>query len=124
VSMVGCEADGATFAVSYVRLSDPSRVAQTIEHWQAATLARMGAAAGAAPAPAPQPFVPLGALAIPQSLRISMPTRAVDGSSVSGQWVWFARAVGSDMWVYHGAVLSARPHAAAADTFFAGMELR
>eukprot|EP01034_Spumella_vulgaris_P046306 gene46306-57751_t len=42
ISMLGCDADGATFAVSYVRLADPSQVGRALEHWQAATLARMG----------------------------------------------------------------------------------
>lgn len=129
LSMLGCDADGATFAVSYARLADPSQVGRALEHWQAATLARLGVSTtvpGAAPALqpfAPQPFVPPGALAIPQAVRTTLQGRSPDGTAVAAQAVWFARAVGGEVLVYHAMVLSPKPQPAVADTFFAGLAL-
>lgn len=124
MSMWGCDADGATFAVSYARLADPSLVGKALEHWQVATLARLGASAplsGTAPA---QPFVPPGALAIPQAVRTTIQGRSPDGGAIAAQAAWFARAVGGEVLVYHAVVLSPKPQPVVADTFFAGLELK
>ena len=116
MSMLGCDADGATFAVSYVRLADPSQVGRALEHWQAAALARMeGPALVPGAAPAPQPFVPPGALAVPQAVRTTVLGRRPDGAAVAAQAVWFARAVGGEVLVYHAVVLSPKPQPAVAD---------
>ena len=45
LSMVGCDADGATFAVSHAALADPAQVGAALTHWRAAMLARLGAGA-------------------------------------------------------------------------------
>ena len=44
LSLLSCDADGATFAVSYATLTDPARAGVALEHWRAATLARIGVA--------------------------------------------------------------------------------
>ena len=124
MSMWGCDADGATFAVSYARLADPSLVAKALEHWQAATLARLGASAPASGAAPAQPFMPPGALAIPQAVRTNIQGRSPDGAAVVAQAAWFARAMGSEVLVYHAVVLSPKPQPVTADTFFAGLELK
>ena len=41
LSMVGCDADGATFAVSHAALADPAQVGAALTHWRAAMLARL-----------------------------------------------------------------------------------
>ncbi|BEU94782.1 hypothetical protein ACDW_04870 [Acidovorax sp. DW039] len=152
LSMLGCEADGATFAVSHVRLADPSTAGLALAHWQAATLARLGAGpaspsasqaksslsdAGAASAPvavaaaeggagnaSSQPFVPPGALALPQAVRTTVQGRTPDGAVVTAHAVWFARASGAEVRVFHALVLASAPRPAVADTFFAGLELK
>lgn len=152
LSMLGCEADGATFAVSHVRLADPSTAGLALAHWQAATLARLGAVpaspgaslangstsyAGAASAPvageaagggagnpSSQPFVPPGALALPQAVRVTVQGRTPDGAVVTAHAVWFARASGAEVRVFHALVLANAPRPAAAETFFAGLELK
>ena len=43
LAMVGCDADGATFAVSHAALADPAQVGTALTHWRAAVLARLGA---------------------------------------------------------------------------------
>ena len=46
LSLLSCDADGATFAVSYATLTDPARAGVALEHWRAATLARIGVLKG------------------------------------------------------------------------------
>ena len=47
-----------------------------------------------------------------------------DGAAVVAQAAWFARAMGSEVLVYHAVVLSPKPQPVTADTFFAGLELK
>ena len=110
--------------MSYARLADPSLVGKALEHWQAATLARLGASAPASGAAPAQPFMPPGALAIPQAVRTTIQGRSPDGAAVVAQAAWFARAMGSEVLVYHAVVLSPKPQPVTADTFFAGLELK
>lgn len=132
LSLLSCDADGATFAVSYATLTDPSRTGAALEHWRAATLARLGVAVSpvsgpAAGASAPtemQPFVPAGALALPQAVRTTVQGKRPDGSAVTAHAVWFARAMGSEVRAYHAVVFADKARPAVADTFFGGLELR
>ncbi len=141
LALLGCDADGATFAVSYASLADPSRAGVALDHWRAATLARIGVLPQPASAsPAQQPasagndsnttpgtavsFVPAGALALPQSVRATVQGRRPDGSAVTAHAVWFARALGNEVRVYHAVMFSDKPRPAVADSFFAGLELQ
>lgn len=120
LSMVGCQADGATFALSHMPLADPSQAGAALARWRAAVLARMQAgpqAPGAA-------FAPRLALALPQSLRMEVRGRGTDGAEVVAEAVWFARLEGSQARLYHAVVYAPRPRAAAADTFFTGLALQ
>jgi hypothetical protein len=47
-----------------------------------------------------------------------------DGGAVTAHAVWFARAAGPEVRVYHAIVLADQPRQAVADTFFAGLELK
>ena len=49
MDMVGCEADGALYAVSHVQLADPKAVEAMVQAWRSATLGNMHA--GDVPAP-------------------------------------------------------------------------
>lgn len=122
MSMVGCDADGGTFAVSYATLADPARVGPALTHWRAAVLANMGPqAAGTA---VDTPFAPPGALPLPQSLRTLARGRRADGSAVVAQGVWFARPMGPQMQLVHAVVYTREPRPDVADTFFAGLALQ
>jgi len=123
--MTGCEADGATFAVACAALAEPSLAGAALAHWRAAVWAGMQAPAPGQPgAPQDTPFVPAGALELPQSVRSVGTGRQPGGEPVHAQGAWFARVRGPQVSVCHAIVLSAQPRPAVADTFLAGLVLR
>ncbi|AVT11730.1 hypothetical protein [Paracidovorax avenae] len=130
LSMAGCDADGATFALSHMVLppgAGAAEVGAVLAQWRAATLARIGAPADAAGPGAP--FTPPGALPLPQSVRLQAQGAAPgQGAAVAMDAAWFARAEASEggprMRLYHAVIYSPQPRAAVADTFFPGLALR
>ncbi|MDD2546825.1 MAG: hypothetical protein PHI55_11165 [Burkholderiaceae bacterium] len=120
LAMVGCDADGATFAVSTLALAQPERAGETLTHWRTAALARMGAARTLSEVP----FTPHGTLPLPPSVRLVAQGQRPGGGEVTAQAVWFARTVGSQVRLYHAVVYTDTPRPAVADTFFAGLEMR
>ena len=125
LAMVGCEADGAVFAVSYTTVADPALVGKALAHWRAAVIANLrpqDSVTGRVPA-TDAPFTPHGALALPQSVRTVVQGQRPDGSAVMAQAVWFARASGSRIRLYHAVVYTAKPRTELADQFFAGLLL-
>ena len=133
LSMAGCKADGATFAVSHMVLDGSAGAAEAgavLSQWRAATLGRMGVPAADAAA-AGSPFTLPGALPLPQSVRVQVQGVSPDDSAaVVAHAVWFARAeaaaAGSAprLRLYHAVLYAPTPRAAAADTFFGGLALR
>ncbi len=122
LSMVGCDADGATFAVSHVALGDPSTAGAALAHWRAAVLANLGP--GAAAVAVDVPYVPAGVLPLAQSMRTVAQGQRANGSAVTLQAVWFARVVGPQLRLYHAVVYTAKPRPELADAFFAGLALQ
>ena len=122
LSMVGCDADGATFAVSHAALADPSQVGAALTHWRSAVLANLGQ--GAAATAVDAPYAPPGVLPVPQSVRTTVQGQRADGSAVAAQGVWFARAVGPQVRLYHAVVYTPKPRPDVADQFFAGLALQ
>lgn len=123
--MMGCEAEGATFAVACARLNDPALAGAALTHWRAAVMAGMQAPAEGQPGtPEPSPYVPAGALELPQSVRVSAQGRNAEGHAVAAQAVWFARVKSAQVHACHAVLFSARPDPVAADPFFAGLELQ
>lgn len=122
LAMVGCDADGATFAVSHAALNDPALVGAALTHWRSAVLANLGP--GAAAAAVNAPYTPQGVLPVPQSLRTTVQGQRGDGSAVTAQGVWFARAVGPQVRLYHAVVYTAKPRPEVADQFFSGLALQ
>ncbi|WP_100412081.1 hypothetical protein [Acidovorax sp. 69] len=122
LAMVGCDADGATFAVSHVALADPAQVGAALTHWRAAVLARLGA--GAAASAKDTPYAPRGALPLREAVRAVVQGQHSDGSAVTAQAVWFARAAGPQVRLYHAVVYTAKPRPEVADQFFAGLALQ
>jgi hypothetical protein len=119
LSLTGCEADGATFAVSHMQVDDPSQAGAVLAQWRQAVLARLQAPA----ADADTPYTPAGALALPQSLRSRIQGRNAQGQPVYLQGLWFARLEGQHARLFHVALLSARERPEVANTFFEGVSL-
>lgn len=122
LAMAGCDADGATLAVSHAALANPAQVGAALGHWRTAVIANLGS--GAAASAVDIPYTPSGVLPLPQSVRTAVQGQRADGSVVSAQGVWFARAVGPQVRLYHAVVYTSRPRAELADTFFAGLVLQ
>ncbi|WP_313302989.1 hypothetical protein [Diaphorobacter sp.] len=124
ISMVGCEAHGKMFAISWMEGQDPASIAPKLTLWHAAVRAQLGLPP-AAPGTAAQevPFVPNGALGVPQSVRMKAQGKRPDGGDVQADAVWFARIVQGRAQLLHGVVYSDKRDEGAADTFFQGIHL-
>ena len=124
VHMSGCTADGVTFALACAALADPAQAGLALSHWRAAVLAALQSPpAPQAGTPQDQPFVPTGALAIPQSVRTVALGQQPGGGRVALQAAWFARVQGASVQACHAVVYSAQPRPEVADAFFAGLVL-
>lgn len=118
--MAGCEADNATFAISFAALPDPASADTALAHWRAAVLARLEPATVLSE----QPFTRPGTLAMPSAVRLVAQGWRADGSAVTVQGVWFARAVGPQVRLYHAVVYTDKPRPEVADALFAGLDLQ
>ncbi len=119
LSMVGCEADGMTFAVSHVLATDVTEAQAVLEGWKAAVLAN--ARAGQ---PNAKPFNPPGGWAAPQATRQQTRARGADGADVAMDVGWFARVDAAGVHLFHAVVLAPQPASQAAETFFASLAMR
>lgn len=124
--MAGCVADGATVAVACAVLPPPALAGAALAHWRAAVLAALRAApAGQSGAAQDQPFVPAGALALPQSVRTRAQGKQPDGNEAAFMdAVWFARLQNTQVQVCHAVVYSAAPRPDVADALLAGLVLQ
>jgi len=115
LSMLGCDADGATFAVAMADVGDAARAAQVLAQWQDLTLANMKAVpASRQPLPLKVPGASPGA---PAS-RLQAQGQRADGTVVSGQAAYFAK--GSQLFQ----VVMYAPHITpeVAETFFSSLK--
>ena len=104
LQMAGCEVGGAMFAVMWARLPAGADPAAALSGWRQATLSHVRAAAEGAPAP----FVPRGALALPDAVRLQTVGRQADGAPVQAYAGWAAAATPQGVELLH-AVLYAPP---------------
>lgn len=117
LDMQGCDAAGATFAVSHVHLADARQASAALAGWQAATLANLQAASP--PLPVPQPFeLPGGQFGV----RWIVVGQRADGHPVTAHAVWFARFQAEGVDLFNAVVYADRSDTAVADTFFTGMK--
>jgi hypothetical protein len=84
--VLACEADGATFAISQAELGDAGRSAQALAQWE--QVARLHLRASVA---AQRPFVPAGALDLPQSQLFTLEGERPGGGKVQARAAFFAR---------------------------------
>lgn len=141
MSMFGCDADYATYAISHFLVREPARAAEALSYWQAAVMGQLKSAAGdpaagdpAAGAPnqgarllqaqGDGAFVPPGALNIPQSLRATFEGMGPQGWKLTGHAVWFARPEAGGVRVYHAVLYADKLRPEVAETFFAGLQLQ
>lgn len=115
LSMLGCDAGGATFAVAVADLRDASKAASTLAQWQSATLTNMKADPRASQVLALK--LP-GASSAPPPLRVLARGRRADGVAVSGQAGYFAH--GSQ--VFQAVIYAGEIAPEVAETFFAGLK--
>lgn len=120
LSMMGCEAAGATFTLSRMVLATPASALQVLAAWQAASLGQ-----AADTAVATQSIKILGASAWPAAVRAQLSSQ---GTAVkrSGQMVWFAQTAGAELVLYQAAIYSSEtgaPNAEAITTFFDSLRL-
>lgn len=96
LTMLGCDAGGATFAVAVADLGDASKVAAVLVQWQNLTLANMkappaGAAAGPRPATQVLPLQLAGTGIQPPAVLVKARGQRPDGTAVTGQAAYFAQ---------------------------------
>lgn len=114
LQVLGCEAGGATFAVLHAELGEPGRSGEVLAQWQQATLANLRASGSQSAA-----FVPPGALALPQSVRVSASGRRADGSAVRSEAAYFARGTQ----VFQAVIFADEIRPEWAQAFFGGLAL-
>ena len=114
LSMVGCDAAGATFAVAVADLGDGAKLGPVLAQWQSLTLTNMKAAG----APKQLPLKLAGAASEPAPVRVIAQGTAPDGSAVTGEAAYFAQ--GSQ--VFQVVLYSKQPNPEAADTFFSSLK--
>ena len=119
MDMQGCDAAGATFAVSHVHVDDGALAAPLLEGWRAAVLAHVHAAP-----PGTAPFVPPGAMAGPQAVRLQTKGKRADGTTIAVDAAWFGSVGPKGFDLFHAAMFSERPMPEAAETFFTGLSLQ
>ena len=104
LTMVGCEAGGALFAVSYAQRAGAAPLDQVIAAWREAALANMQASTTARQPSARHPGAELWTVL----------GKRADGSAVQAQFEWIAS--GSDL--FHLAVYADQISPAMAEPFF------
>ncbi len=84
--VLACDSGGATFAVSHAELGDAGRSAQALAQWQQAAALHLRARVVAQ-----SPFVPAGALELPQSQLFTLEGERPGGGKVQARSAFFAR---------------------------------
>ena len=116
LSMLGCDAAGATFAVAVADVGDAAKAALVLAQWQSLTLANMKAVPATREVLALQiPGLPAGAFVS----RVAAQGQRSDGTAVAGQAAYFAQ--GSQ--VFQVVMYAPKIKSEAADTFFSSLKL-
>ena len=113
--MMGCEADSATFAVSYVELPDATQAAAVQAQWQTAMLGNMRATQNRQ-----SPLNIKGVVGAAGALQLQAQGTQPDGRAVMAPGVWFVRGAQ----VFHAVMYAAKLNPEAADAFFTGFRLQ
>jgi hypothetical protein len=114
LTMAGCKAAGALFAVSVADVAQEGRAQAVQAQWQAQLLANLRATASTTTA-----YAIKGAAPHFEPLHLSASGRSSDGRPLQTQAVWFARGTR----LYHAAIYAERISSDMSDPFFGGLEL-
>ena len=115
LSMLGCDADGATFAVAVADLGDAAQAASVLAQWQSLTLTNMKAVPAAGQSLALK--IPGASDGAPAS-RVAAQGQRADGAAVAGQAAYFAQ--GSQL--FQVVMYAPRIAPDAAETFFSSLK--
>jgi hypothetical protein len=113
--MMGCEADSATFAVSYVDLPDATQAGAVQAQWKAAMLGNMRATQNRE-----SPMNIKSAAGATAAVQLQAQGTQPDGRAVTAQGVWFVRGPQ----VFHAVMYASNVNADAADSFFTGLRFQ
>jgi hypothetical protein len=114
LSMLGCDAGGATFAIAVADLDDAAKVAPVLAQWQSLTLSNMKANA----APQVSSLKLPGAAAAPSATLVKAEGMGPNGKPVSGWAAYFAQ--GSQ--IFQVVMYSPRISPEAAETYFSSLK--
>jgi hypothetical protein len=112
MNMLSCTADGATYALTFVDVTDPARISAALSELRVAAVGNLRAGA-----PAVLPLQIKGMTANDQTSRLSISGRLPDGSNVREHAAFFTRGLR----VYQATVIGASPEPKAVQTFFDGL---
>jgi hypothetical protein len=113
----GCDAGGATFAVAVADIGSASAVMQVLSQWQDVTLAGIKAGAGGVQRVAAR--VP-GASGAPAPMLVKALGQRADGSAIHSRAMYFAQGTQ----VFQVMMLASTPSPDAEDMFFSSVKLR
>ena len=114
MEMLVCAAGGATFALSFVDLTNPAMVSVAIDEWRATALANIGGVKLSS-----EPARVSGMTPNAQATRLTISGRLPDGAAVQEQAAFFVKGLR----VFQASVIGARLLPEMTETFFAGLKL-
>lgn len=123
MAMVGCDAEGATYALSHWLADDERQAEEGLVLWQAAVLGRL-TPVDQGSRKSGEPFVPQGALNLPGSIRATVEGVGPSGWTITTHAVWFARQEGEKVRVYHAVIYAPKAQHAVAEHFFGSLDWR
>jgi hypothetical protein len=115
LQVLGCDTGGATFAVMFADLGDAGRADETLAQWKTASLSNMRGTTSQE-----SPFMPDGALALPQSLQVVATGQRADGSKVESQAAYFAHG----RHVFQAVIYAGQLKPEVAEPFFSGLKFQ
>lgn len=115
LSMLGCDAGDATFAVAVATLDDAAQAAAVLAGWQTATLANLKAAGGGQTSP----LKLAGADALPPAVLVRASGQRADGRAVQSQAAYFSQG----RQVFQAVIYASQIDPEVAETFFASLKL-
>ncbi len=112
---LACDSGGATFAVLFAELGDAGAAGDALGQWKAATLSNMRSTRARE-----SPFVPAGALSLPQSVQVVAAGQRADGTPVESHAAYFAHG----RHVFQAVIYAGRLKPEMAEPFFSGIRLQ
>lgn len=112
MQLLACKAGGATYALSFIDVAEPSGVTPALGELRALVLANLGAGSAQT---LPLPLA--GITPNPQTARLALRGRLPDAAAVQAQAAFFARGLR----IYQASVIGSTLAPEAVDIFFSGL---